>query len=290
MKKVLHFLRKFYEFSSSWTGTIIIVLLIIFFVAQAFVIPSGSMKNTLLVKDFLFAKKYSYGIPTPRMPMLNFPILPDFFGNGHLIEGEKPKRGEIVIFVYPKDNKTLFVKRLFAIGGDEVIATNDNVYLRPKEGDKFIDENYDKDDIVILSGKKFVKEPYKFGGIHYDKDVNIFEIFTHYLLTNNFYMNPLYLKEIPKYKENFPHNAFYIKVPENEYFMIGDNRDHSNDSRFWGSVPYKNIIGTPWFVYLSIDDNWAIRWERVGKSIQTLQSDEEILKKAYKEEEIGGIY
>ncbi len=284
-----NFLKKTYEFSSSWTGTIIIVLLIIFFIAQAFVIPSGSMKNTLLIKDFLFAKKFSYGITIPRLPMLNVPLLPDFFGNGHLIEGERPKRGEIVIFAYPKDNTSLFVKRLFAVGGDEVIATNKAIYLRPNEGDKFIDENYDKNDIVILGGKKFVKEPYKFGGIHYDKNIKIFEIFVKFLATNNFYMNPIHLKEFTDY-EGLPFNAFYAKIPQDEFFMIGDNRDHSNDSRFWGTVPYKNIIGTPWFVYLSIDDNWAIRWERVGKSVDTLQNDEKILQKAYLEEEVGGIY
>ena len=68
---------KFYDFCSSWTGTVIIVLLVIFFVAQAFVIPSGSMKNTLLVGDFLFAKKYVYGIPTPRIPWLEVKILPE---------------------------------------------------------------------------------------------------------------------------------------------------------------------------------------------------------------------
>ena len=91
-------LAKLYKFCSSWTGTFIIVFIVIFFIAQAFVIPSGSMKNTLLVGDFLFAKKFVYGIPTPHIPWLEIPVLPDFNNNGHLIEGNRPKRGEIVIF------------------------------------------------------------------------------------------------------------------------------------------------------------------------------------------------
>ena len=94
-------LKKIYNWSSSWTGTIVIVLTIIFFVAQAFVIPSGSMKNTLLIGDMLFVKKFSYGVPSPTIPWIEVKVLPDFKGNGHLIEGERPKRGDIVVFRYP---------------------------------------------------------------------------------------------------------------------------------------------------------------------------------------------
>ena len=93
-----NFLLKLSNFSSSWTGTIIIVLFFIFFVAQAFVIPSGSMKNSLLIGDFLFVKKFSYGMPTPHIPWLELPVAPDFNGNGHLWEGKRPQRGDIVVF------------------------------------------------------------------------------------------------------------------------------------------------------------------------------------------------
>ena len=147
-------LAKLYKFCSSWTGTFIIVFIVIFFIAQAFVIPSGSMKNTLLVGDFLFAKKFVYGIPTPHIPWLEIPVLPDFNNNGHLIEGNRPKRGEIVIFRNPENTKIHFVKRLFAVGEDEVIFDFKNMYLRPHEGDDFIDKNYDKKDIVIKKKKK----------------------------------------------------------------------------------------------------------------------------------------
>jgi len=102
MKKLF---GKLHAFSTSWTGTIIIVLTLIFFVAQSFVIPSGSMKRTLLIGDFLFAKKFAYGIPIPELPLIGKKILPDFNGNGHLIEGKRPKRGDIVIFYVPTNKK-----------------------------------------------------------------------------------------------------------------------------------------------------------------------------------------
>ncbi len=96
--------KKLYRFSSSWTGTIIIVLFLIFFVIQSFVIPSGSMKRTMLIGDFLFAEKFAYGTPIPKLPWLEIPLVPDFNHNGHLIEGERGpfNGGDIVLFLLPQ--------------------------------------------------------------------------------------------------------------------------------------------------------------------------------------------
>lgn len=260
-------LRKLYNWSSSWTGTIIIVLTIIFFVAQAFVIPSGSMKNTLLIGDMLFVKKFSYGIPTPRIPWIELKVLPDFNDNGHLIEGDRPKRGDIVVFRYPKNDSIHYVKRAVATGGDLVALQNKNLLLHPKEGNDFIKANYAKEDIIQVGDRLWVVNPYKreHPGIHNDPSV-----------VNNG-LNP---------SELF--NMLPIKVPEDETFMMGDNRDHSNDSRFWGTVPYKFIVGTPWIVYFSWDENKEIRWDRV---LQTVDSIEEKMdKKSQKIEHKEGIY
>ena len=160
-------------FSSSWSGTIIIVLFIIFFIAQGFIIPTRSMVGTFFEGDLLFVKKFSYGIPTPRVPWINTPILPDFNHNGHLIEGERPKRGEIVVFIPPKDDRMYFVKRVFGVGGDEVIFTQEGYYLRPNEGDAGIEslkaQLGEDAQIREFLGRKFIRDPFiaQHAGISY---------------------------------------------------------------------------------------------------------------------------
>ncbi|QCD45408.1 signal peptidase I [Campylobacter mucosalis] len=284
-----NFLKKAYEFSSSWTGTIIIVALVIFFIAQAFVIPSGSMKNTLLVGDHLFVKKFSYGIPTPRIPWLEIRVLPDFNGNDHLITGDAPKRDDIVVFRSKEDDKIHYVKRLFAVGEDEIIFSEKQTFLRPHEGDEFIKSNYKQEDLITINGRLFVREPYKHKGIHYDKNVNMFDIMVYALNSGKLAMKPVLVPEISP-NQNYPFNAFYFKVPKDEFFMMGDNRDHSNDSRFWGSITYTNVVGKPWFIYFSWDKDYKIRWERIGRSIQSVQDSENLVDMAIKEDEIDGIY
>ena len=271
------FLKKLYSFSNSWLGTIIIVLLIIFFFVQAFVIPTGSMKNTLLVGDFLLVKKFSYGIPTPHIPWLEIPVLPDFNKNGHLITANGPKRGDIVVFRNPNNEKEHYVKRAVALGGDKVIYTNKTLYVRMFEGDEFMKENY-PNDIISLGGQIYVKEPFKQKGIHYDENKDFESDILRFLSVGQFAMSAVHIKEFGENISLSGGNAYIYEVPENEYFMMGDNRDYSFDSRFWGSVPYRLIVGKPWFVYFSWDDEKNVRWDRVGRFVDSLENDENFIK------------
>ena len=245
-------LNKLYNWSSSWTGTIVIVLTIIFFIAQAFVIPSGSMKNTLLIGDMLFVKKFSYGVPTPRIPWLELQVLPDFNDNGHLIEGDGPKRGDIVVFRYPLNDSIHYVKRAVATGGDIIALKDKRLLLHPKEGNEYVTKNYPADRIFKPDGKLFVIDPYKLEhpGIHNDPKVT------------KDGLNPYQLFDM-----------LPVLVPEGETFMMGDNRDHSNDSRFWGTVPYKFVVGKPWFIYFSWDKDKIIRWHRVFRTVDSIEKD-----------------
>lgn len=269
-------LQKLYRFSNSWTGTIVIVLCVIFFVAQAFVIPSGSMKRTLLIGDHLFVKKFSYGIPTPHLPWLELPVFPDLKGNGHLIEGERPKRGDIVVFRYPKDEKVHYVKRCVATENDEILYQDKHLYIHFSEGDEFIKANYPADKIKTIAGKLWVENPYKeqFLGIQYDENVDLFNQMTLYLGAGGLAMKPALVPELPN-KDGGSFNAFYAKVEKDHFYMVGDNRDHSNDSRFWGSVPYSMIVGKPWFIYFSWDDDYVIRWNRMGAFVDSMQYDKD---------------
>ncbi|MFT7880690.1 MAG: signal peptidase I [Sulfurimonas sp.] len=249
MKKVL---SSAYKFSSSWTGTIIIVLFLIFFVAQSFVIPSGSMKRTQLIGDFLFAKKFSYGIPTPHLPWLEVPVLPDFNENGHLIEGPRPQREDIVIFRKPQTPKVHFVKRCVAVGGDELLYMDKRllIHFHDLTTEAAIKEKYPEAKILTLRNKLWVENPYmdKYPGIQYAP-----ENFTAFEYLAMLYNNNKPMDMYPIYLDELGENAFYKKVEEDHYYMVGDNRDNSNDSRMWGSVAYKYIVGKPWLIYMSLE-------------------------------------
>jgi len=286
------------------------------------------MKRTQLIGDFLFAKKFSYGIPTPHLPWLEIPILPDFNGNGHLIEGPRPERADIVIFRYPKNQKIHYVKRCVAVGGDELIFAKDKLLIHFHEGDDYIRKNYPKEQTVTLREKLWVENPYmsKFPGIQYAPEstyqdgtpANSFD----QLISGRYEsdMSPVFVEglKVPVYTMRMGKkiNAFYKKVEEDHFYMIGDNRDNSNDSRFWGSVPYKLIVGKPWLIYMSLEhrsydqvmngngggkdhaglhrvcgdvaidsteceslwnkQRYTVRWGRVGRLIESIQLEDPI--------------
>ncbi len=269
MKEILH---KTYKFSNSWTGTIIIVLFVIFFIAQAFKIPSGSMKNSLLIGDHLFAKKFAYGIPMPHIPFLEISIMP-WSDRLRLMDGDRPKRGDIVIFRPPHNTKQHFVKRCVALPDDELFVLHKDLYIHYSEGNEWIEKNFQGHDILPFAGKLWVKNPYMkdHPGISHDDKI----------VDNGQFPMPIF-------------NFAPIKVDKDHYFMMGDNRDHSNDSRFWGAVPYENIEGTPWFVYFSIDENWEIRWDRIGKTPTDLESpaqlEKAIAERVKQDKDDYGIY
>ncbi|ANV97437.1 S26 family signal peptidase [Helicobacter enhydrae] len=317
----MEFLYRFYRFASSWTGTIVIVAFVIFFVAQAFVIPTRSMVGTLYEGDMLFVKKFSYGIPIPRIPWLEIPIVPDFNGNGHLVSGERPQRGDVVVFIPPHEERTYYVKRNFAVGGDEVVYAKDGFYLRPNEGDAYIAKHFPNAETKEFFGKTYVKNPYmrEHYGIHYASNNALFTQAVNalsfegqkwvivgtcvnpktkelYECKQDFAMQPLRVDEVP-IRSSTLYNAgevvFYKKVPQDEFFMVGDNRDNSLDSRYWGSVKYANVIGKPWLVYFSInlvnsqearaeamrqgkDEGWwkySVRWNRVFITMSGIERD-----------------
>ncbi len=319
MKSIIGVLKALYRFSGTWTGAIVFVLILIFFVAQSFVIPSGSMKRSMLIGDFLFAKKFSYGIPIPELPWVGLKVFPDYNNNGHLIEGDRPKRGDIVIFYVPTDRKTHYVKRCVAVGGDEVLYYDKNLLLHPNEGDEYIKSNYPKEKIVSLLDKLWIVNPYKekYPGIQYKPEYNGTSFILMLQNMDSGSMKPLLVDKLkaPGYMVNdAPVNAFYKKIEDDNYFMMGDNRDNSNDSRFWGSVPYKLVIGQPWFTYFSLeyrsyervykgigggrdhqvlsrvcgdtplgsaeceakwnDYRYSVRWSRVGRSINSMEREE----------------
>jgi signal peptidase I len=320
---VKNLFKKLYRFSGTWTGTILIVLGLIFFVAQSFVIPSGSMKRSLLIGDFLFVKKFAYGVTIPELPWVGLKLLPDFRGNGHLIDGARPRREDIVVFYVPKDRKTHFVKRCVAVGGDEVLYYDKHLLIHMHEGDAWMREHYPDTPVVRALGKLWLVNPYmhKYPGIQYLPEYDS-TLFLQMLYRTNAQpgsvdMKPVMIAELddaPAYGlGGKPVNAFYKKIAPDHFYMIGDNRDNSEDSRIWGSVPYSLIIGQPWVTYFSIEyrsydrvmnghgggrdhqalqkvcgslrldspecrirweqHRYAVRWDRIGRSIDTLQHE-----------------
>jgi len=192
---------------AEWTVTILLLLFGTTTLVQAFVIPTGSMEDTLLIGDHLLVDKLAYA---PAGPISKY-ILPY----------EDVKRGDIIVFRYPVDIKQTFVKRVMGVPGDHIRLENKN---------------------VILNGHKLV-EPYK---IHKTEYIDSYR--------DNFPSQP----NFPQYErgqamlENNVKNG-EIVVPPGYYFAMGDNRDSSLDSRYWGFVPRENIIGKPLIIYWSYD-------------------------------------
>ncbi len=225
---------------------IFVALLIRSFVAEPYNIPSGSMKPGLLVGDFIFVSKWSYGYSKHSLP-LSLPLIPS------RIFGKIPKRGDIVVFKTPFDNKTDYIKRIIGLPGDKIRIENGQIIINDK---KIIIEKFDDFIDIDKGGKKSRLRQYK--EYFYNNEYKIIDLI-----------------------DNGPvDNTQLYRVPNDHFFVMGDNRDNSQDSRFInrvGFIPINNLVGKAQYIFFSLENSrflqiwkWpkSIRYERIMKKIK----------------------
>lgn len=213
---------------------------------QPFNIPSGSMLPTLLVGDYIFVSKYSYGYSKHSFPFSLVPF------SGRILSNDV-ERGDVVVFKLPSDNSTDYIKRVIGLPGDDVQMRNGKLYLNGEAVKRERLEPFPLRKGRALHGVTRYLETLPNGASYETLDI------TH--------------------KERSD-NTRVFSVPAGHYFMMGDNRDNSQDSRFRpvGYVPYENLIGKARVKFYSFDDQasfyevwkWpaAIRWSRVFESVK----------------------
>jgi signal peptidase I len=214
------------EYSGSFFPVIALVFFLRSFLYEPFKIPSSSMVPTLVIGDLILVNKFTYGI---RLPIVNKKI----------IEVNNPQRGDVMVFKYPKDPSLDYIKRVVGVPGDKIVYKNKRLTVNGKEISyqplpDYLDEEH------LTYSKQYLE--------------NLLGV-THKILNDE--RAPGYISNV----DNFPHrdsctyyssDGFSCTVPAGHYFMMGDNRDNSLDSRYWGFVPDQNIVGKAFFVWMNL--------------------------------------
>lgn len=211
-----------------WTAGLFPVILAVFllrsFLFEPFKIPSGSMVPTLLVGDLILVNKYHYGI---RLPVINKKI----------IQNNDPQRGDVIVFRYPVDPRTDYIKRVVGLPGDEVSYQNKTLAINGQPVPTTAQPDYYDEDSLRYA-QQFSQ---KLGAVEYrilvDKDRPAFIPGSH----------TFPFSDACRYSAE----GVTCKVPAGHYFVMGDNRDNSQDSRYWGFVPDENLVGRAFFIWMN---------------------------------------
>jgi signal peptidase I len=218
------------EYSKAFFPVILAVFLLRAFIVEPFRIPSGSMLPSLFIGDFILVSKSSYGI---KLPVLKRQIAPVGL----------PDRGDVMVFRFPKNPKTNFIKRVIGTPGDIVSYHNKRLSINgnplPLEEVELVNWQTEDQDGRVQTFLESVNEE------------------SHTIMIDS----------------QRSSGSIRVKVPEGHYFVMGDNRDHSNDSRYWGFVPEEFIVGKAFFIWFSWDSGGdgvlgKINWSRIGSVIE----------------------
>ncbi|MFT4064401.1 signal peptidase I [Paraburkholderia sp.] len=215
------------EYTASFFPVILVVFVVRSFVVEPFKIPSGSMVPTLLVGDFILVNKFEYGL---RMPITNTKIT----------QGSPVQRGDVVVFRYPKDESVDYIKRVIGLPGDVIEYQDKKLTINGKPVPETPLPDY-LDEERLGYAKQFEED--------IDGRKNA--------ILNNPAVPPFIVgAEDYPYRDNCTYNARGVicKVPPGNYFMMGDNRDNSADSRYWGFAPDRNIVGRAFFIWMNFSD------------------------------------
>lgn len=198
------------DYSRSFFPVLLVVLVVRSFIVEPFQIPSGSMKPTLEVGDFILVNKFAYGL---RLPVVHH----------RFIEVDDPERGDVMVFRFPGEPSVNFIKRVVGLPGDTIRYEGKQLYVNGEAVSKsLVEEGPERSPEQLLLEERLGDD-------------------RHFI-----YNNPR--DPGPQLRE--------VVVPDGHYFTMGDNRDHSNDSRYWGFVPEENIVGRAFAVWMHWDGGW----------------------------------
>ena len=245
------------ENARSLFPVIAIVFVLRSFMYEPFQIPSGSMMPTLLIGDFILVEKFSYGVKEPVWQNKLIPV------------GE-PKRGDVAVFKYPEDPRVDFIKRVVGLPGDHIVYKDKRLYLIPACEEAECG-NYKEVDITF-EGDQYFKDENGDMGVYFEKLGDV----SHQIL-----INPMRRDHTGYYYQQSDVKTYEYEwiVPQGHYFMMGDNRDNSKDSRYWGFVPEKNLVGKAVAKWISFEfyrsedgflPTWVpskVRFDRIGAII-----------------------